>query len=635
MGLGTFIVVFNIGVSLGVFSVLLIVRYLVSKFVRSAETPPTIPPDRSALDHLPFQYRLYPKLKFDADPATLTTTLPKKKGQKIKIDVIEAKNIVSSDPNGKSDPYVQISIGDQKGRTRVIPATLNPQWNHTFIYEFRDPADTINLRIVDYDVNGSDDDLGWVILGSLEKLMVTGPVDNWYKISGVAQTAKGLVNATGELHVAVALLREDIISSELEECADVRGSMKKSKKPEKEEVDSGVDFLLKEVQKSTIALDAVGQVGIPELPRLSSTVKPESIDWLNILLQRMFRDMQFSKILANDLVHSLTKHLKNAELPSFLGEIKVLDVYLGTEIFVFDNFRAGSTSIPDELLIETDISYRGGFGITLSTEMYVNIPVPKAAILPVTIYVYVTHLAGKAHIRAPPKLVSPFSFCFVDPPFFDFVLQVNLGKSSKLKIDLRPAIAIGLKKSINRFLVYPSTVSFNIPYPGKKLSPSAHPYDPSPSKKSSKKTVRAPSESTSLVSKKFICMRYIQEAINAGDFGVVDEIFAPDVLVHGQSLKSQIVFHGRRGIKLHIRKLRSAFNPLQIEVEDMIADSNHLYMRWILSGKNKGTIWHISHPSGEDVQLHGYTIFSIKYGGTMIAEMWDFWSLDDMKTYLM
>ena len=88
---------------------------------------------------------------------------------KIILKAIEAKDLLSADLNGLSDPYLLIPSGQQgvvdlpkkKNRTKRIDKTLNPIWNEIFIIEL-DPlkCKKLKIEVYDYDYIGSDDFLG-------------------------------------------------------------------------------------------------------------------------------------------------------------------------------------------------------------------------------------------------------------------------------------------------------------------------------------------------------------------------------------------------------------------------------------------------------------------------------------------
>jgi len=75
----------------------------------------------------------------------------------LKVEVYEARNLVSKDFNGKSDPYAVLKLGRQKQQTAVIPKTLNPNWGGlAFEFEVHDPTDFLYVSVWDKDMIGKD-----------------------------------------------------------------------------------------------------------------------------------------------------------------------------------------------------------------------------------------------------------------------------------------------------------------------------------------------------------------------------------------------------------------------------------------------------------------------------------------------
>lgn len=51
---------------------------------------------------------------------------------KVFVTVVEAADLMASDPNGKSDPFCVVKLGEsQEQATPVVNNCLNPRWNHT------------------------------------------------------------------------------------------------------------------------------------------------------------------------------------------------------------------------------------------------------------------------------------------------------------------------------------------------------------------------------------------------------------------------------------------------------------------------------------------------------------------------
>lgn len=87
------------------------------------------------------------------------------------IDIIEARNLVSTDMNGKSDPYLRVSMVDVHGKvigqpalTPVVHKSLNPVWNEQVAFELDDSVDSVTLSCWDHDRISRDDFMGRIMI---------------------------------------------------------------------------------------------------------------------------------------------------------------------------------------------------------------------------------------------------------------------------------------------------------------------------------------------------------------------------------------------------------------------------------------------------------------------------------------
>jgi len=99
--------------------------------------------------------------------------------EKLLVTVVKGVDLESKDSNGLSDPYVILKIGTTKCRTKVVPETLNPEFNETFVLSVNQ-FEPIRVEVWDHDQLSQDDFEGgftlnwWTIDELKEKGMVNG-----------------------------------------------------------------------------------------------------------------------------------------------------------------------------------------------------------------------------------------------------------------------------------------------------------------------------------------------------------------------------------------------------------------------------------------------------------------------------
>ncbi|ODM95301.1 Intersectin-2 [Orchesella cincta] len=90
---------------------------------------------------------------------------------KLKVVVGSGKSLANRDPNGKSDPYCEVSLGSEIKRTRVIRATLNPKWNDSMQFSVKDlHEDILCVTVYDRDYFAPNQFLGRTEV-SISKIM--------------------------------------------------------------------------------------------------------------------------------------------------------------------------------------------------------------------------------------------------------------------------------------------------------------------------------------------------------------------------------------------------------------------------------------------------------------------------------
>lgn len=167
---------------------------------------------------------------------------------------------------------------------------------------------------------------------------------------------------------------------------------------------------------------------VTPLKRIPDHVEAHDAGFLNLVLWRMFRDMQTSELFANDVAEKIRAKIETVKLPPFLGNLRVMEMDYGKDFIKLDSIKVVATEVPDEVVIEADVRYEGGLAVTLGIEFYLNWPRPKAATIPVTAIIKLKTLRGKLHILLPSQLNTKNSMCFVAPPAVEFDVSIDIGK---------------------------------------------------------------------------------------------------------------------------------------------------------------------------------------------------------------
>lgn len=120
------------------------------------------------------------------------------------VRVMKAKDLPPSSITGSCDPYVEVKLGNYKGRTKHFEKKINPEWNQVFAFsKDRIQSSVLEVFVKDKEMVGRDDYLGRVVF-DLNEIPTRVPPDSplapqWYRM----ENRRGEGKVRGEIMLAV------------------------------------------------------------------------------------------------------------------------------------------------------------------------------------------------------------------------------------------------------------------------------------------------------------------------------------------------------------------------------------------------------------------------------------------------
>ena len=107
----------------------------------------------------------------------------------LRIGLIEATELVSSDFMGKSDPYSVIQVGAAKFKSKTVSSNLSPVWNEFYECQVAFIENqNMEVNLFDSDLGSADETLGNTIISVKQFTQAkNGFIDQWYSLNEVAQ----------------------------------------------------------------------------------------------------------------------------------------------------------------------------------------------------------------------------------------------------------------------------------------------------------------------------------------------------------------------------------------------------------------------------------------------------------------
>lgn len=111
--------------------------------------------------------------------------------------------------------------------------------------------------------------------------------------------------------------------------------------------------------------------------------------------------------------------------------------------------------------------------------------------------------------------------------------------------------------------------------------------------------------------------RYVEEVYDQRRLEVIEEIFAPDFILHDPDLPGGA--RGPEGIKRVVETFVGGFPDLQVTLDDELSSGDKVVTRWTSRGTHQGELMGIA-PTGNRVEVTAVGIWRVADG--KIAEAW-------------
>lgn len=120
---------------------------------------------------------------------------------------------------------------------------------------------------------------------------------------------------------------------------------------------------------------------------------------------------------------------------------------------------------------------------------------------------------------------------------------------------------------------------------------------------------------------KELARRVLQDVYAGANVDAADEIYAADFVDHDPGAPEEMR-HGPEGVKKQAAMYQSAFEGLQLTIEDQVEQGDKVVTRWTARGTHKGELMGVP-PSGNQVTITGITIARV--ADDRIQEEWSNW----------
>ena len=118
------------------------------------------------------------------------------------------------------------------------------------------------------------------------------------------------------------------------------------------------------------------------------------------------------------------------------------------------------------------------------------------------------------------------------------------------------------------------------------------------------------------------------EAVNAGNLDAIDDLFAPDYVLHMAGAPD---VEGATTLKQMVAGSLAAVSDAEFEVQDMVAEGDRVATRWTMTGVHSGEFFGVP-PTNRRLTMNGIVIDRFQDG--RVVEAWESFDMHGLMAQL-
>lgn len=200
------------------------------------------------------------------------------------------------------------------------------------------------------------------------------------------------------------------------------------------------------------------------------THKPESMDWLTLLLALNLSAVRRDAVKQDRLLKLINSQLKGGLVPQFVGDVHLTELDLGKDYPLLHNCTVVANDdreFSDGLEAQFDFDLKDKITIGFETRLMLNYPRPMVASLPIRASLSLVHLSGRVSLSVLAEEQHAITIQFAPDFQLEFEVHSLIGARSQLcdVPKLAQLVESALRSAFAQHCVAPNFVKLPIPYP--------------------------------------------------------------------------------------------------------------------------------------------------------------------------